>query len=69
VSRSAECDDITRLVVMCTGVVQRKRMDVKEKLIKELYEKGTHCSKRRVSVVQCNSSPPFQISIVSAQEW
>jgi hypothetical protein len=43
VSRSAECDDITRLVVMCAGVVQRKRMDVKEKLILELYE-GMHCS-------------------------
>ena len=33
VSRSAGCDDITRLVVMCfIGVVQRKRMEVKEKL-------------------------------------
>ena len=44
-SRSAGlCDEITRLVVMCfTGVVQRKRMEVKEKLIKELYE-GMHCS-------------------------
>ena len=43
-SRSAGCIDITHLVVMCcsTGVVQRKRREVKEKLLKELYEKGTH---------------------------
>ena len=34
---------------MCAGVVQRKRMGVKEKLIKELYE-GMHCSKWRVCI-------------------
>ena len=46
VSRSTGCDEITRLMVMCcsTGPVQRKRMEVKEKLVKELYEKGTQCS-------------------------
>ena len=42
-SRSADYDDIMRLVVMCcsTGPVQRKRMEVTEKLIKEQNEKGT----------------------------
>jgi len=63
VSRSAGlCDEITRLVVMCfTGPVQRKRMEVKEKLVKELYEKGTQCSKPRVSVGRCYSSLPYRL--------
>ena len=48
---------------MCcfTGVVQRKRMEVKDKLVKELYEKGTQCIKPRVSVGRCYSSLPYRL--------